>query len=325
MFQGWGCCRCPGAMVTSIVHACVRLTVCCFLIVTQLWLPAYAEWRTFYWSEIPGDKAVMTSGIILPVMLDGKSCAMQLDTGAYESSLYRYLMPASYARLLQHDSLMIQSFGFFPLTTPRQFRLLYQAIAGNQPATCQEQDHRIIGTLGNDVLIGGTIRLDLPHARYQFAVGAYPSDSGQQALAINLEPEFTEQGMVPLIDMRLENGKHVKLVFDTGSASADVVVFDKQNWLELVGLISLDAAHVSRSLSWGLPMSCYSAVIKKVMVNDGLRLGQDKTAAYCENSLGHPFWASRSEYGLIGLDPFLHETIILDYVSMKLILEHALN
>jgi hypothetical protein len=280
-------------------------------------VPAFAQWYPFDWAEMPGFSN-RRGAISLPVELDGIECHMQLDTASPNSILYRDALPAKLSPEPGSERLAIAQFRIGAERSARSFDLIYAPRPGGQPTGCGD----VVGTIGSDYLVGASLTLDLPGARFQIRRGPAPEPKGGVAGAHVLAMELLEVpriGVSPAINATLANGEAVKLLFDTGSAPIEIQVFVEDNWLKLVGVQTLADVKPNAVPRWGAWMSCYNAPTREAVSYGGLVLKPGAIATLCVDprDVPKPSWL----YGVIGLAAFANDRITLDYAAGKLIVE----
>lgn len=291
------------------------------LIVLCAPVPCYAQWFDFAWAAHtwPDGIVLPKAAILLPVTLNGVHCTMQLDTGADTSSLYRNALPKPLAAaqpLNQLEKIEIHGFEIGAEVSTRTFPLMYPASAAEPPASCDG----VAGTIGNDFLRGSSLTLDLPLARFRIQRGGGHADS--RGLARHVVPmtllDTGHGGVVPVLDAHLKDGTAIKLMLDTGSAPAGIIVFLERRWLKLVGLDTLQQAHSFSTVRWGRPITCYTARLTQALALGDMTIAEGESAMHCADP-AEPAQEQNKLFGLIGLAPFLDSRITLDYVSQQLV------
>jgi hypothetical protein len=278
---------------------------------------AQTPWTPFEWGVRKGPGPVEPhAAILLPVTLDGAACRMQLDTGAEVSVLYRHELPAA----MGVDGETAQArLTVGTLTQSRRFQLMYPDMPDERRAGCREGGDHLAGTIGNDLLLDRAIQLDLGKARFRILAGnAAPSASAPavaRVLPFTLEP--AGGGMAPILAARLPDGATARLLFDTGSAGGDLLVFREADWLAMVD--AGQSAQVTRleGSAWGQPISCATAPSRSPVRIGSLELPAGLPVAYCTTA-GAATWGNRSEYGVLGLKPFAGRTLLIDYAARQL-------
>jgi hypothetical protein len=296
-----------------------RLALFAFALLFQV--PALAQWYPFDWVQLPGF-ANGRGAISLPVELDGFQCHMQLDTAYATSVLYRNALPAKLSPAPGSERLAITQFRIGAERSARDFNLMYAARPGGQPTGCED----LVGTIGNDYLIGARLTLDLPRARFQIRRGP-ESESRDRVAAdahvVDMEllldiPNFG--GVLVAINAVLSNGEAIKLLVDTGSAPIEINVFLKRNWLKLVGLHDIAEVEPHAVARWGAWINCYNAPTREAVSYGGLVLKAGAIATFCVDPRSEPSEQNKL-YGLIGLAAFANDRITFDYAAGKLIVE----
>ena len=278
---------------------------------------AMAEWYPFTWVEhkFPGLHS-SKAAILLPTSLNGVNCTLQLDTGSSNTILYRNGLPST---LLPDDDVAetkTLNFKIGPLNLTQTVRLMYQREKDTSAVKC----NGVAGTLGNDFLLNGTLTLDLKNALYQFSIGPYLSVNSEE-IAVPMELiETGNGGRVPVVTATLKNRNKLKLQIDSGSALADVIVFLKENWLELVGRIDTNKLPKFSAARWGHTITCFSAPSIEPINLDELVLDKGTVVTYCED----PQEIASKEnflFGILGFGPFQDRQSRIDYVSRKIVIQ----
>ena len=285
-----------------------------------MWMTAAAaesSWHPFTWVDTatPG-LASKKAALLLPVELDGNACAMQLDTGAGSSVLYRHSLPPGYA--VQDAHLVVDRFSVGDLQARHRFRLMYDDAPAQRAHACLGQPGTsVAGTLANDVFAAGRLVLDLHNARFRFTPSAPPA-AGQEdtGTPFTLMRAGDGLGEVPAIDAVLADGRHVPLLFDTGSAAAELGVFREADWLALVGPAGARDAVISTPMAWGRPLHCRSAPIEHAVQVGPIKLDVHTRALFCVGEHGQMF-DKLGQFGLVGLAPFAGRVITLDYAARR--------
>ena len=127
-------------------------------------------------------------------------------------------------------------------------------------------------------------------------------------------------GAVVWLDADVGQAAPVKLLFDTGSAAADLLIPRRKDWLALVKLDNENQANSTISQSWKQDIVCYYAPLQQVVKVGAIKFGKETNASFCTRN-GVEQFADRSEFGVIGLAPFKDKAITIDYVAHRLYLE----
>lgn len=249
----------------------------------------------FVWHTQPG--LPPEGSIQVPVMLDGHSLSLQLDTGANDSQLYgavadHIVSSSNGARWTTTSSLSI---GTTVVHHPR-LRLNYamKADAGED------------GTLGLNALVGRITVIDFPKRLLcLFEAGDQP---GWLAPTTWTDADLRSSKL--FIPARIGPLHSTAFIFDTGS-SAIPVLLSLDDWKTVTGKKSADQATTSFSAtSWGTKMT-----IQGAPALGSVTLGSLTTAAPIVYIL--PGDASFSSWeghpaGVIGNRAFLNKTVVLD-------------
>ena len=271
------------------------------------------NWQSFTFSKTVLQDGTTLGAILLPVRLDDQHCLMQFDTGAGRSILYRSLKLASPHAQHATASYTLQ-IGTFKLPTP--FLPQSPATAGTGTvATCKART--LIGTLGNDVLQDQAISLDLSQQR--FRIGKSGTEAKLNDTIVDLEITAAHDGLVPMVKAEGFATGTKNLLFDTGSASMALGIFRESDWLQAVGRTSLEGAHVMTANSWGKPLTCFQAPVTRNIHVGHFTLPEGVVASYCTRDNGAAF-ASRPEFGLLGLGPFADKMLVIDFTKSRLLI-----
>lgn len=297
-----------------------RYTRCAVLVLTATLMMAAqaadAGWYPFTWARkaMPG-MTTDHAAILLPVMLDANACMMQLDTGMGSSVLYRPFLPRDYA--VNGAELVITWFGLGATVTPHSFDLMYDDDQAHRESGCRRQDGMALaGTVGNDLFANGSLTLDLLHARFRFVPHATPAN-GVGTVPFQLVDPGNGKGRIVLVQAMLADGRAAPLLFDTGSAPAELVVHHEKDWLAVVGANGAAHATGMTSFAWGRPLTCRTAPILQAVHLGQLVLGPQSHATFCTDADGRAY-SDGPGYGVLGLAPFMDKTITLDYVQRRL-------
>lgn len=280
---------------------------------------AEARWSPFIWVAVARPELTSNrAAILLPVQLDGEACMMQLDTGAGSSVLYRHALPKHYP--VAGAELVVEQFGLGVTMARREFKLLYDDAPDQRETGCRMQGgRRHVGTIGNDAFLNGSLTLDLRNARFGFTHVAVPPDAG---LPFTLMTAGNGDGKVPVIEGTLADGRHVPLLFDTGSAPMALGVFRQADWLALVGPEGAGKATRFSITAWGKPLDCRVAPILHALRIGPIVLDARSHATFCVSD-NVPIFAGLAQFGLVGLVPFRDKVITLDYVQKRMSIDVA--
>lgn len=282
----------------------------------------HAQWQSFKWAAGQvGETMNGKAAILFPVKLDGVTCNMQLDTGLGLSQLYRHMLPARYSLSLRSDSLLIEKFSLGSETSPRRFQLRFER-SGRSPKKCVTRGNSgVVGTLGNDYFLTGALSLDLAKDQYRFVNRSLYASETARSQYIDIEIVNVEgHGSFPVVTLMLENGEAKKVIFDTGSASLDLVIFLRSEWLRLVGqtdVKGLKPILISRFGQW---VTCYRAPINQAIRLGDVRIEAGATAMYCDDPRDSPREENKV-FGLLGMSPFSQRIVSVDYVAKKIFIE----
>ncbi|MRW88710.1 hypothetical protein GJ699_01780 [Duganella sp. FT80W] len=284
---------------------------------------AHAEWNKFIWAEstvlgLESKKAAL----LFPVKIDQWSCYMQYDTGVDASILYRNNLPNYYKDALSSEKLLVKDFSVTGIPVRHAtFSLIYER---NEPGPmdCEHDGSKVVGSLGNDEFLQGSLSLDLRNARYQFHPGAYELMRGRYESA-ELELASTGKGVVPVLTMEDGKKQSHKMLLDTGSATAGIIIYLKKNWMSLTGVKDGKATSFSTQ-RFGKMIFCLSAPLKEKLSLNEILIPVGTAVTYCQIPDEEPS-EENPIFGIIGLSLFSEKTVTLDYFSKKIYFEDTLE
>jgi hypothetical protein len=210
------------------------------------------EWSRFEWiSSTIGDKTFDQVGILVPVKLKGnpKTFWMQLDTGADFTVLYQ--IPFNQLKYPAQ-----------PITGQEDFVALSGSI-GNCPfdsfpvfmykdfgdSINDKKEHPVIGSVGQDILVGRILVLDFPKKRFcltdsfDTAVKSLLS----RASFVNLNRRDNKL----FVHVQIADTSSDDFFYDTG-ASLFPMTTSKAMWQKLIGLQGNEKSNIRMSVpSWG--------------------------------------------------------------------------
>lgn len=284
---------------------------------------AAADWQSFTWGSVAQPNLTSDrAAILLPVQLDGNACTMQLDTGAGTSRLYRHSLPKQYA--VTGAQLTVEHFKLGPVQRRRDFQLMYDDAPDHRESGCRSYGgQRLVGTVGNDLFLEGSLTLDFRNARFRVASAASPVRARDaNSVPLTLMPGGDGRGQVTVIDATLTDGRHVPVLFDTGSAAMELGVFREADWLALVGREGARDATTFAVQAWGKPLVCREAPILQAMRIGPVVLDAHARASFCVSD-NIPLFAGMAQFGLVGLVPFRDKVVTLDYAQKRMSIEAA--
>ena len=300
-------------MLRRILTLCAALALTCNL-------AAAHEWNSFSWAPAKSAGLDTDKGaILIPVKIDDHTFLMQLDTGAGTSILYRYALPRDYFSSLDKDVLTIQKFSFGTQSSTRRFSLMYSQQAIKPGDACIKSDEsNLVGTMGDDALLNGSVSLDLANNRYYFQRGPYLPSEPVNAKTAEIVLEAVD-GLVPTVSLILPDGSSKAMLFDTGSAVSNIDIFHESDWLQLVGLQRPEQAQSYQAPRWGHEMIVYRAPIRSDIHLGTITMPKGTLASYGKDNIVP--MENRPEFGSIGLSFFSNNVVTLDYASKKLFIE----
>jgi len=295
-----------------------------FFVYLWAWLtqPASAQWVNFLWAEsrIPGLES-KEAAILFPVQLDGTKCFMQFDSGLDGSRLYRNSLPSKYRQQLNDETITINKFSVGKIKKNDSiFYLIYAENDALKNGGCVlDENVTVVGSLGNDKFLTGHLSLDLPKKRFMFNKGPYqPLKEIKTTHSFNMDLIDTDKGAVPILTITDKN-EMKKFLLDTGSAPADLIIYLKENWIDLVG-VSLSQVKSFSVMRWNEPIQCYTAPTKRSLAIDDFEVTPGTLATYCE--VPNDKASSRNSiFGILGLSLFKQNIVTIDYVARRIYIE----
>ena len=280
-----------------------------------------AHWQAFKWGTVELNSEVIKKGaILLPVKLDGMDCDMQLDTGVGVSVLYRNALPSRYSHLLNSETLLIKQFSLAEPSS-RIFQLMYARKKSLSKKCGVTKNNSLVGTLANDYFLDGSLSLDLGRGLFRYEKAPFQPLNDKEYFSFEIEiSKIESHGSFPIAMVTLENGEKKKVIFDTGSVSASLVVLQERDWLKLVGLEKIDDVKPKLIPRWGQLIPCYSAPIGQSASMENFKFSPETKAVYCHDLRANPN-VENPIFGVIGLAPFSDHAITIDYLSRKIFIE----
>jgi hypothetical protein len=264
-----------------------------------------AETHTFHWINGPfAGQANRNLAMLVSVEVGGRTCDMQIDTGANASVIW-------------HEYSGSNSTGE-PLTV-KLGTLSANAEAGVAVRKMVEQceSGHPIGTLGNAFFERGTLTIDSARQRLEYQTG---SGLGTSTAA---QPFFyaswASTGGHILIEVQMDGAEKGYALLDTGAAASDIGVLDDLRWKQLVGAEPATGSNVARFTvpSWGRSLECFLARAANDITVGGVRIGTPDVT-YCPSL---PFQAPVRIIGIVGMHPFRHGVLVIDYPGRRWLVE----
>ncbi|MGY2132663.1 hypothetical protein ACW9KT_10560 [Hymenobacter sp. HD11105] len=260
-----------------------------------------------------GSGTVAHAGLLVPVRVPGYShpCYMQFDTGAPYSVLYAHPLAA-----LQKQYSAMQLDFSAQRDTVNNFRfglgngqILAHSIkvipygTSELPATTSG-DYLIIGTIGTDLLDGRVLIIDYPQQQITLST-AVPDSLNQRMAFVPLTFDSRRVLLTPQLE-----GESQQLLYDSGT-SAFALLTSRAIWDELAQPKAL--VQTSKVNSWGKPLTAHT-----VPTAAQLGFGRQQVAlGTVTNIEGTSFLQNlmmrvSGMGGMLGNEPFVHHTVVLD-------------
>ncbi|MFG6457988.1 hypothetical protein [Roseateles sp. BYS96W] len=250
--------------------------------------------------------------LLVPVTLGERTCDMQLDTGANSALIWHSATdndgPRRPLRLRLGE---LEARAEVGLATQR-------AIDECTPGSA-------VGTLGNAFFEHGTLTLDIPRQRLAWQTGS----------TLDRHPNARRFFYAtPPADGGLNEGGHIFIeldarragkgygMLDTGAASAEIGALDARWWTQLTGSAALQGQHITSFIvnSWSRSLECVSApTVDTVGIDDFGPVARRTT--YCPALAFRP---TVHVIGLVGMAPFMHSVLTIDYPSRRWLVEAAI-
>jgi hypothetical protein len=295
------CGKSLAAVLGLIVHAGAACA--------QDWTPMTWAIGSVFGRNAPADTSLGAApkperlAFFVPVVVDGTTCAAQIDTGATSSIIWhgpRAPAADSGARS------QITAFG-------KSKQISIPPEIGSRLSNCSPSQP--IMTLGNAFFEDGTLTLDFVNSRAQFSKTANLRDKA--TIAFDYKKVGSEGGQV-LLDVTLGTSAAAsKVMLDTGSARFGLSIFRKEDWHSAIG--ERAALRNFEVPSWGRQIPCSETLTtQSIQLVNNLRL--QTLISRCEADFQPP----AGVVGLLGLASFSRNTVLtIDYPAQKILFEIA--
>lgn len=275
-------------------------------------------WSPFEWISFSiGDKTFDRAAILIPVKLTGTTRAlwMQLDTGSDATMVYE--IPWKQLHLT------------VPQAAGDSSKILLSAAIGNQwfdslwvrmaygfgDSLTEKEERPVIGTIGQDWLIGRILLLDFPHKRFCLlsSVESIPKEFLARASFVDLHNRNNKL----FITIEVADTASNYFFFDTGSSLFQIVTTPAL-WKKFTGLRG-DEKNIARLKvpSWGK-----EAILLGAPTKGPLKIGSltvRNPTVYFDSTALNDFttWPFKVD-GLVGNALFYdHHTILIDLIKNR--------
>ncbi|WP_431287233.1 hypothetical protein [Roseateles chitinivorans] len=258
-------------------------------------MPAFAgPWVPFEWhgATIVG-KVAAHAAVVVPVMVDGRTCRFQLDTGAD----YRVRARSNEARDIAAYEAAIDQ---FLRDGPRA--------PANSSSGAENDSCGLAGDIGSGFFVGKALQLDFKGGRLRVlpSQGLKPGASASGgAMEVLTPPNST--GALPIIEIDIEGLGRRRALVDTGAASFGAVFLDAADWQAALKLSGADPVSFDAQREDGAAR-CQVAP-GRVQVRLSKSHVHDLTPAHCVSSFVPPAGLSV----VLGLEVLGDSVLTLDY------------
>lgn len=260
-------------------------------------MPALAgPWVPFDWYEATlGGNRVPHAALVVPVVVDGRTCRLQLDTGAD----YRVRARSNEARdVAAYESAVDQLLRDGPRT------------ASTPPSGTDEDDSScgLVGDIGSGFFVGQALQLDLKGGRLRLlpssglTPGALASGGAMEVLT---PPGST--GALPIIEIDIEGLGRRRALVDTGAASFGAVFLDGADWQTALKLSGAEPAAFDAPREDGAARCQVAPGRVRIRLSEGHV--HDLTPAHCASSFIPPAGLTV----VLGLEVLGDRLLTLDY------------
>ena len=264
----------------------------------------------------PAESGALKSGhgaLLLPVRLGPLQCLMQLDTAALDTVVYRGSLPTAWIDKAE-ASATVPGLAIGDVAVgAREFPVFQGAMTDPKAAPCGPGHADVlVGTLGLDVLKSGSIVIDLGTGRFEFidrgvlpGGGAGPSRSFGFAAVPGIDPAL------PVVGVTGRNGRHYRMLLDTGSAPVGALFYREREWLDETPFASRTAPFPI--VRWGHPASCRLGEGTLHISAEPANLDVVDKVSFCAMS-GEQVAPGNPMNGVLGLLPFENQRLTIDFV-----------
>jgi hypothetical protein len=261
--------------------------------------------------------------VLLPVRLGPLQCLMQLDTAALDTTFYRGTLPPAWIDKAESTATLPGLSIGDVAVDGHEFPVFPGAMTDPKAAPCGPGHADVlVGTLGLDVLKGGSIVIDMRAGRFEFIDrgvlpgGAVASRSFAFAAAPGVDPAL------PVVNVAGRNGRHYRLLLDTGSAPVGALFYREREWLDETPFASRTAPFPI--VRWGRPASCRLGEGTLHITAEPSALDMTDKVSYCALG-GEQAAAGNPLNGLLGLLPFENQRLTIDFVHRLASVEPSLS
>lgn len=254
---------------------------------------------SFDW--IANDKGSTRGAITVPVVVNGRSLRMQLDTGADATSLYGHL--AEQADWSKAGSETFRAARFTIADTGIDRPTIYVN-------SDMEADASVQGTLGLPALVGKVAVLDYPGKRFcLFAEADVPA-----AIAGAASVRAMLRNAKLYVPLSIGAFKSDAFVFDTGSSELPLNV-DLATWRTLTNRATTEGAPSSyRGSAWGKPLIIPGALSTSPVSIGKTALGRVTVFTNPAQPTGFTDWPVQT-VGVLGNAPVWDGIVVLDLTA----------
>ncbi|RZI56580.1 MAG: hypothetical protein EOP37_23670 [Rubrivivax sp.] len=258
-------------------------------------MPALAgPWVPFDWyGATIGGKTVPHAAVVVPVVVDGRTCRFQLDTGAN----YRVRARSNEARdVAAYESAIAQLLRDGPR-------------APTTAASAAEQDScGLAGDIGSGLFVGKTLQLDLQGGRLRvLSSGELKPESPASGGPMEVLTPPGGTGALPIIEIDIEGLGRRRALVDTGAAPFGAVFLDVADWRAALKRSGAEPAAFDAQREDGAAR-CQVAP-GRVRVRLSQAHVHDLTPAHCVSSFVPPAGLSV----VLGLEVLGDSVLTLDY------------
>ncbi|KQV48366.1 hypothetical protein ASC95_20700 [Pelomonas sp. Root1217] len=250
--------------------------------------------------------------LLVPVALGERTCDMQLDTGASAAVIW-------HTATEQHEPRRPLKLRLGGLETGVEVgsatqRSIDECVSGSP-----------VGTLGNAFFERGTLTLDVAHQRLAWQAGSTLDNQPRARrffyAAPALQEGWIQTGGHIFIELDVQQAGKGYGMLDTGAASAGIGVLDAPWWAQLTGAAATQGPHITNFTvpSWGRSLACASAPTVAAVSIDGFG-PVARRATFCP---GLAFQPTIRVIGLVGLAPFMHSVLTIDYPGRRWLVKAA--
>jgi hypothetical protein len=238
--------------------------------------------------------------LLVSVNVGGKTCDMQVDTGANASVIWHEYQNSDGKS--EPIAVKLGSIETTATAGPAVMGMIENCSPGSP-----------VGTLGNAFFDHGTLKIDIARQRLEYQSGPHLTGTiGAQRFfyATWTNPPVGGHILVELTSKTLSNGY---ALLDTGAALFELGVLDEQWWRRLVGSVPEEATQATRFTinSWGKSVDCLLTHANAEIAVDKFGLTA-REVTYCP---ALPFQPPLRLAGIVGMRFFRDRVLTIDYPS----------